>query len=360
MPQTLSLPIKVFDFFSGCGGTCVGFEKSGLDIVYALDSDEDARASFLRYPKFNGVTVEARLIEEVEPKEISPLVRKCSGHPLLFSGCAPCQPFTRQNTRHRANDKRVPLLIEFLRFIEEFVPEFVFVENVPGIQNVKEDEGPLSEFISTLRHLEYSVEPRVVASQDYGVPQHRRRFVLVASQLGDIDLPVPTHGPQSRRKRRYRDVRDAIDSLPPINAGEQHRDDPIHRAAALHERNLERIRCCHEGQGREKWPARLRLRCHDNYHGHSDVYGRMSWDKPATGLTTRCISLSNGRFGHPKQDRAISIREAALLQTFPRRYEFCGSMQSMARQIGNAVPPRLAYVFGRHFVRHFKEQCGNG
>lgn len=360
MSQTLSLPIKVFDFFSGCGGTCVGFEKAGLDIVYALDSDEDARASFLRYPKFNGVTVEARLIEEVAPKEISPLVQKCSGHPLLFSGCAPCQPFTRQNTQHRADDDRVPLLMEFLKFVKEFVPEFVFVENVPGIQSLNQNEGPLSAFVSSLESMKYSLKSGVVVSQDYGVPQHRRRFVLVASRLGGIDLPAPTHGPRSRRRCRYRYVRDTIESLPPIAAGEQHSSDPFHWAAALRDINLKRIRCCREGEGREKWPAHLRLRCHDGYSGHTDVYGRMSWDKPATGLTTRCISLSNGRFGHPEQARAISIREAALLQTFPRWYEFFGSMQSMARQIGNAVPPRLAEVFGRHFIRHFKEHYSDG
>lgn len=354
------LPIKVFDFFSGCGGTSVGFRRSGLDIVYALDSDDDARASFSHYPKFNSVTIEGRPIEQVRSSEISSLIEESFAHPILFSGCAPCQPFTRQNTRHRANDGRVPLLMEFLRFIAEYAPEYVFVENVPGIQNLRRDEGPLSEFISLLRQNRYSVASGVLASQDYGVPQKRRRFVLIASRIGEIELPDPTHGPRSRTKRSYQVVRNWIEQLPSIEAGEQDDVDPFHRAAGLREVNLERIRHCTEGKGREMWPARLRLRCHDNYQGHSDVYGRMKWDRPASGLTTRCISLSNGRFGHPEQDRAISIREAALLQTFPRRFEFAGSMVSMARQIGNAVPPRLAEVFGRHFVKHFREQQANG
>ena len=354
------LPIKVFDFFSGCGGTSVGFRRSGLDIVNALDSDDDARASFRHYRKFGDVTLEDRPIEQVDASEINALVEKCADYPLLFSGCAPCQPFTKQNTKHRENDERVPLLMEFLRFIAEYTPEYVFVENVPGIQNLRKDEGPLSEFISSLQQKEYSVASGVLASRDYGVPQKRRRFVLIASRIGAIELPAPTHGPRSKAKRPYQVVRKWIERLPSIEAGGQDEEDPFHRAAVLREVNLERIRHCSEGEGREMWPERLRLRCHDNYKGHSDVYGRMSWDKPASGLTTRCISLSNGRFGHPEQDRAISIREAALLQTFPRRFQFTGSMVSMARQIGNAVPPRLAEVFGRHFVKHFKEHSDNG
>jgi len=355
-----SLPIKVFDFFSGCGGTSIGFAKAGLEIVYALDNDEDARASFQSYSKFKDAQFENRAIEEVKPRELAPLVRQCSGYPLLFSGCAPCQPFSRQNHNRGEKDNRSPLLLEFLRFVRKFRPEYVFVENVPGIQRLNEDEGPLSEFISTLTELHYDHKAGMIASQDYGVPQLRRRFVLVASKLGGIELPAPTHGPRSKTRRRYRHVRDTIEALPPIGAGERHAADPFHRAAALNAKNLERIRCCKEGEGREKWPSDFRLRCHDGYSGHSDVYGRMSWDRPATGLTTRCISLSNGRFGHPEQDRAISLREAALLQTFPRRYEFHGSMASMARQIGNAVPPRLAEVFGHHFEKHFKEHCANG
>jgi DNA (cytosine-5)-methyltransferase 1 len=209
--------------------------------------------------------------------------------------------------------------------------------------------------VETLDRLGYYFVSGVVAAQDYGVPQQRRRFVLVASQFGGMTLPAPTHGPKGTEQRRYRSVADAIRHLPAIAAGEQHVDDRFHWAANLSSTNLERIRCLKEGDGREKWPKHLWLKCHsDGYKGHTDVYGRIRWDAPASGLTTRCTSLSNGRFGHPEQDRAISIREAALLQTFPPDFVFHGSMRSMARQIGNAVPPRLAEVFGRYFVEHFK------
>ena len=357
---TTQLPIKVFDFFSGCGGTCVGFRRAGLDVVFALDIDADARASFGAYPGFKSLVPESSPIQDLDPQTLAPLVSEQRNHPLLFSACAPCQPFTKQHTLRRVNDERVTLLLQFLRFVEAFTPEFVFAENVPGIQKVNANEGPLGAFMVSLERLGYYRTCGVVASQDYGVPQQRRRFVLLASRIGHIDLPTPTHGPRSPRRTPYRTVRDTIADLPAIHAGEQHPADPMHRAANLSPLNLRRIRALSEGAARTDWPEGLWLNCHRNgYGGHTDVYGRMRWDMPASGLTTKCISLSNGRFGHPEQDRAISIREAALLQTFPPTFQFSGSLQSRARQVGNAVPPRLAELVGRHFARHFKEHsCG--
>ena len=359
MSKKKSLPIKVFDFFSGSGGSCIGFHRAGLEVIYALDNNKDARSTFTSYPPFRNVITEPDPIEEVKPVRIRHLIKQFAGYPVLFSGCAPCQPFSKQNRYNRVDDKRRPLLLQFLKFIIEYLPDYVFVENVAGIQSVDNGQGPLGKFVSALEG-QYSLDAGLVLSQDYGVPQKRRRYVLIASRLGKIKLPAPTHGPRSTSRRRYRFVRDAISDLPTLSAGEQNLKDPMHWAANLSVINLERIRCCQEGEGREKWPPRLRLACHANHKGHSDVYGRLTWESPASALTTRCISLSNGRFGHPEQDRAISIREAALLQTFPRWYIFHGSKASIARQIGNAVPPRLAEVFGRHFVRHYKENCSNG
>lgn len=251
-------------------------------------------------------------------------------------------------------------MLQFLKFVRAHAPEYVFVENVAGIQGLDSRTGLLGEFTRELRRNGYEWDDGQILSQNYGVPQRRCRYVLIASRFGKIEIPATTHGPKSANRRRYRTVEDVIRGLPVLAAGGEDVADPMHRAAKLEPINLERIRCCQEGEGREKWPSHLRLPCHDGHRGHSDVYGRMSWKSPASALTTRCNSLSNGRFGHPEQDRAISVREAALLQTFPRRYMFCGSMTSMARQIGNAVPPRLAEVFGRHFVKHFEEHCGNG
>ena len=152
-------------------------------------------------------------------------------------------------------------------------------------------------------------------------------------------------------------MRDWIGDLPKIAAGDTHPTIPDHRAAGLSALNLKRIRATPEGGGNRDWSDELRLKCHEDATGYSDVYGRMSWDRPASGLTTRCISYSNGRFGHPEQDRAISVREAACLQTFPMDFQFAGSLSSMARQIGNAVPVRLAEAVGRHVAKHLARQA---
>lgn len=361
------LPIKVFDFFSGCGGASRGFQNAGMEIVFALDNDPDAASTFkANFPRTHVLEEFAgqadahktyfilRDIEDMPTTSLQPLVDVCKGHPLLFAACAPCQPFTKQNTRRRPNDRRKDLLAEFVRFVECFKPELIFMENVPGLQKLRDKKGPFGEFLVVLKNLGYEYRFEVTAAQYYGVPQQRRRLVLIASLLGPIQFPAKTHGPGTPHPE-YEKVRDWIGDLPPIEAGEMHPVVPNHRAARLSALNQERIRATPEGGDRRDWPEHLQLQCHlKGYKGHTDVYGRMRWNQPATGLTTRCISLSNGRFGHPEQDRAISVREAASLQTFPRYFVFHGSLSSMARQIGNAVPVLLAECFGRNFDDHVK------
>lgn len=350
-----NLRVKVFDFFSGCGGASRGFQEAGMDVVFALDQDKDAKRTFKQ--NFPSATFEAEDIRKVKEDFVLDLVDRERPHPILFCGCAPCQPFTKQNTsRPQPNeDDRVPLLLEFLRFVKRCEPDIVFVENVPGIQNVPSDSEPLSGFLGGLKNAGY-FEPdyKSVPLKTYGVPQGRRRFLLLASRHGELHLPPETHGP-GKANPEFSTVRDWIGDLPEIAAGETHPKVPDHRAAGLSTLNLERIRETPEGGGNVNWPENLRLPCHQATKGYTDVYGRMSWDQPASGLTTRCISYSNGRFGHPKQDRAISVREAACLQTFPMDFRFSGNLNSKARQIGNAVPVRLATVVGRHVARHLAE-----
>lgn len=354
-------PIRVYDFFSGCGGTSVGFGQAGIRHALAIDSCPDATETF--QTNFHGVPVINKPIETVDAECIQSYYGK-GPEVRLFCGCAPCQPFTKQKTntkKERSTDERRGLLTYFSAIVHACLPELVFIENVPGMQKVTlEDGGPFSAFIDQLRQDSYSLAFGVIAAQDYGVAQVRRRLVLVASSLGEITLPEPTHGPQ--RAKAYVTVRDAIGDLPPVEQGTEHADKrkyPNHRAAGLSALNLERIRQT-GAKGRRSWPDGILPNCYakeengERYDGHSDCYTRLAWNEPAPGLTTRCISYSNGRFGHPEQDRAITIREAARLQGFPNRFVFTGSLSSMARQIGNAVPVPVARAFGRHFVKHVK------
>lgn len=344
----MSVDIALADFFSGCGGTTRGFADAGISPMLAVDWDRDAVATFRM--NFPATPVIERDIREVPVADVGELLRPASESVMLFAGCAPCQPFAGHRQQPPGQDSRSFLLIEFLRFVTALNPELIFVENVPGMQRVSATEGPFADFVQELgrtHHVKYGT----VSSADYGVPQTRRRLVLVASRLGPIDLPDPTHGPAAGCP--HSTVREWIGSLPPIAAGQWESDVSSHRSMTLSKLNLERIRATPEGGDRRDWPERLWPDCHrDGFKGHTDVYGRLSWDKPAPALTTRCISYSNGRFGHPIQDRALSAREAARLQTFPTSFEFAGSLTSQARQIGNAVPVVLAQHFGRHLVEH--------
>jgi len=349
------MSIGVFDFFSGCGGTSKGFQSAGLKPVFALDFDDDAADTFRN--NFPDTIFSASDITKFNPGEIDELV---GSHDVkLFCGCAPCQPFTMQNTKkpEKKTDTRRSLLSHFGTLIERYLPDYIFVENVPGIQRVC-GNSTLTRFKKRLEALGYFPTVGIIESQKYGVPQRRRRLVLLASRHGVIDLPEETHDPDAGAP--FSTVREWIAHLPPIKAGETHPDVLNHRAANLSELNLQRIKATPPEGSRADWPVDLRLDCHTKtgYTGHTDVYGRMKWDGPATGLTTRCISLSNGRYGHPEQHRAISVREAAALQTFPDDFQFFGSLNSQARQIGNAVPVTLAQVFGAHILAHARRHAG--
>lgn len=347
------MSLSVFDFFSGCGGTSKGFQNAGLNPVFALDHDSDAATTFIK--NFPTVFFSNSDITKFDENLLNQIFKEKRKDATLFCGCAPCQPFTRQNTKKPATetDIRRALLSKFGEIIEKFLPDYVFVENVPGMQSIT-GHAILISFRDRLKDLGYKTAIDVVESQKYGVPQRRRRLVFLASKKADIDFPAPTHGPGTGIP--FETVRNRIGHLPPIEAGEMHKDVLNHRSAKLSFLNQQRIRATPPGGSRADWPKELRLACHTKtgYTGHTDVYGRMKWDEPATGLTTRCVSLSNGRFGHPEQHRAISVREAAALQTFPDDFVFHGSLNSQARQIGNAVPVLLAEAFGRHILEHMK------
>ena len=351
------MPINVFDFFSGCGGTSKGFELAGMKIVWAIDNDPYASRSFRK--NFPITHFEESDISRIPLESLADFVEECGTEPLLFSGCAPCQPYSKQNKQDNPHDLRRGLLDQFSRFVELYTPHYVFVENVPGLQRVPPNEAsPFGNFLSMLKRNEYLYQYKVIDAQVYGVPQRRHRLVLIASRIGNIEFPTRTHG-RGTENPDYSTVREWIENYPPLNAGEAHPEIPNHQAARITERNLERLRHTPSGGDRRSWPEELRLRCHNNHNGHTDVYGRLDWDKPASCLTTKCTSISNGRFGHPEQDRAISAREAASLQTFPDSFVFEGGVSLISQQIGNAVPVLLAQRFGEHFVQHYGRYVSN-
>jgi DNA (cytosine-5)-methyltransferase 1 len=333
------------DFFCGVGGTTKGFQNAGVKVVKGIDNDPTCQETYEKNcapSKFIHGD-----IHNIKPADLMLDFRKSFGDQLIFIACAPCQPFSKSYNKEPQKDNRTNLILRFSEFVEEILPDVIFMENVPGL--VKADSGRiLKEFLNLLEsdELGYHIEWEIIDAKDYGVPQTRKRFVMIASRLGKISFPVQTHG---KNLLPFVTVRDTISKYPLIFAGESHKTIPNHSARNLSFLNLERIRCTpKDGGSRKDWQQNLWLDCHRKGNsGHSDVYGRMSWDKPAPTLTCRCNSISNGRFGHPAQNRAISLREAAALQTFSESFIFHGETTDIARHIGNAVPPLIAEIFGK-------------
>jgi DNA (cytosine-5)-methyltransferase 1 len=319
-----------------------------MTILGGLDLDTEAAATYrLNFPQAAFIE---RDIRKVDPLEISDAMRRMPGSRLLISACAPCQPYTNFHRKSSRRAEQRTLLLRLLPFIDHLRPEFVLVENVPGLHKVR-GASTFNRFVASLQRRGFYVAWLIVDCRDYGVPQRRRRLVLLASQLGEVEMPAPTHGSGSGLLP-HSTVRDWIAHFPVIADGETHDEVPNHQAAKLTDLNLRRMRATPIGGGRSDWPEALRLECHREHRGHSDVYGRLSWDAPAPVLTTKCTSISNGRYGHPDQDRPISVREAAALQTFPDDFRFVGRIKSATRQVGNAVPVRLAQAVGAALINH--------
>ncbi len=357
------MSIKVFDFFSGCGGTSAGLRQARyldkkFEVVLGLDNNADAAETFQK--NFRRAKFKVGDIRAIKCEDIQEVIDECREHPLLFTGCAPCQPFsTKNSSRGNREDTRSNLLQEFGRFIEYFKPDYILVENVPGIQEIRPGTpGPLNEFLELLHCNGYKYQVDVLKSQDYGVPQRRARLIVLATRHGNIRLPKPTHGPG---RKPYVTAWEVIKDLPKVAAGEKHPSVANHQTQSLTPLNLKRIKATPSGGDRRDWPDDLWLDCHKGrnnegkFDGHMDVYGRIRKDQPMGALTTRFISISNGRFGHPEQDRALTVREAAYLQTFPKDFEFCGPLGSTAVQVGNAVPVLLAQRLGEVILRHATE-----
>lgn len=338
--------IACIDLFCGAGGLTNGLISSGIPVVAGFDIDETCRHPF---ESNNGAEFFNVDVSKVQPKQIRSLFGDAEIR--ILAGGAPCQPFSTYSQRYDViGSEKWGLLYQFARLVRCTLPEIVAMENVPSVQK----HAVFADFAQTLRGLGYKVEQTVVDCTKYGLPQTRRRMILLASRIDAIGIISPTHAKPVTVQR-------AIGRLPPIGHGETHPRDPLHAASELSDLNYKRIRASVPGGTWRDWPKSLVAECHrrDTGKTYPGVYGRMSWDEPSPTLTTQFFGFGNGRFGHPEQDRAISLREGAILQGFPRDYEFTPKgapirFKALGRMIGNAVPVVLGEVVGKSISDHLR------
>lgn len=342
----------VIDLFCGIGGLTHGFVKEQFSVIAGYDVDSSCKYAF-EANNTNSKFI-CKGIEYVTAEEIF------EHYPLnstkILVGCAPCQPFSSYTNNQPENKKNWGLLSEFLRLIQQVKPHIVSMENVVRLKSFK-NGMVLNHFVETLEAEGYTVSVHEVYCPDYGIPQNRTRLVLLASQFGLVDLITPTHSPQE-----YATVKNIIGKLPPLEAGGIDPDDNLHCSSTLSPLNKRRIQSSVPGGTWRDWPEELIADCHKKDTGKSypSVYGRMEWNKPSPTITTQCYGFGNGRFGHPEQNRALSLREAALLQTFPKNYEFIPpdskvNLKIVGRHIGNAVPVQLGQIIARSIRRHLEK-----
>lgn len=337
--KTASSTIHAIDLFCGIGGLTHGLRLAGLTVKAGIDIDPTCRHAF--ESNNEGAEFVCKDVRDIKFADLEPYYATAEVTALV--GCAPCQPFSAYNRRRGQSDSDCSLVNEFARLIREGKPDLVSMENVPGLAT----HSAFDDFLETLILLGYDIAPtRIVSCEQYGVPQRRRRLVLLASRRGPISLPHSHPSPPT--------VGDFIRDLPALRDGVAYVGDPVHATMPLSPTNRQRIAQSKPGGSWADWDDHLVNDCHRKAH-YPAPYGRMRWDALAPTITTQFCYYSTGRFGHPEQDRAISIREGAMLQTFPRDYVLVDkrdplTMRELARQIGNAVPVNVARAIGAAFV----------
>jgi DNA (cytosine-5)-methyltransferase 1 len=370
--------IKAIDLFSGCGGVSCGLVQSGFNVKGAVEIDKDAIKIYNGYKPLSKVKVINNDICNVSGKDILKHSRIKENEIYLLAGCPPCQNFSLQNRLNieKTDEEKKKLLFEFLRIIKELYPPFILMENVPGIKT-SSDGAILNEFLEKLKNElsdkiseQYFVVEKILNAANYGVPQTRRRFVLQAVRKDiyvklqnnniNFNLPEPTHSKNGiNGMTRWVTVGETILDLPEIQQGQTYEgeiDIKNHKCAGLSDENISRMQSIRiHGGSRTGLPDDMVLECHKNYEGHKDVYGIMDANKPAPTITGGCLCYSKGRFGHPTQDRAISIREAARFQTFPDEFVFGDNLSKSGLQIGNAVPVKLVKASGDTLIKIMKQ-----
>lgn len=339
-------PFKIVgvDLFCGIGGLTHGLVRGGIKVAAGIDIDSSCKYPF---EANNAAVFLERDVDKLPPEEISQFYEGADF--TLLAGCAPCQPFSTysRSGRNREYESQWPLVSAFGRIVKTIVPDLVTMENVPQLI----DHPVFNQLLQDLSG--YAIHWSIVECASLGIPQTRKRLVLLASRLGSDALAL------TKESFPTTTVRQTICSLPRLQAGECDPNDSLHMASSLSKLNMLRIKASSPGGTWRDWPEEIRATCHKKLSGstYPSVYGRMEWDRPAPTITTQCFGYGNGRFGHPEQDRAISLREAAMLQTFPATYKFAPSrtvikFNKIGRLIGNAVPVRLGEVIAQSLVAH--------
>ena len=339
----------VVDLFCGVGALSHGFLLEGFRIACGYDIDEVCRFPFEENNEAPFVRCDVAKIDRAE------LALEFSlQQPRILIGCAPCQPFSRYSQAHENPKWR--LLRDFARLAVDLEPDIVTMENVPQLLRFKGGQV-FDDFVAKLQEGGYQVRWTVASCPDFGVPQDRSRLVLIGSKHGEPNLPDCTH-----TLEEHLTVWKTIGQMPPLTAGQTDTSDRLHSASGLSELNRKRVRASRPGGTWRDWPQELVSDCHrkETGRGYTSVYGRMRWDEPSPTITTQFFGFGNGRFGHPEQDRALSLREGAMLQTFPRNYAFVRPGEplhftTIGRMIGNAVPVRLARAIARAIRTHLRE-----
>lgn len=347
--------LKAVDFFCSGGGMSYGMQKAGIQVIAGIDFDEDCKTTY--EANIEGAEFIHADVFDLKEKELEKkLSLKKNDDELILIGCSPCQFWSIINTNKTKSAKSKNLLIEFSRFVKYFRPGYVVVENVPGVLRRKEESG-LEEFIDWLKNNGYeNPHFKVHNVNDYGVPQNRKRFTLIATRISkDEIIPLELEG----KKLWVEDVLGEKNGFPKIKAGHKDSTDFLHTVPNISDINKKRLKKVKKDGGDRRGFANnpeLQLDCFvgkDN--SFKDTFGRLWWKRPAPTITTKFFSISNGRFVHPEEDRALSIREGATLQSFPLTYKFKGtSVANIARMIGNAVPPKYATAIGRAIINNHK------
>jgi DNA (cytosine-5)-methyltransferase 1 len=339
--------IKAIDFFCGAGGLTRGLLDAGIKVLAGIDIDDRLRDTYEKNnqpSKFKGFDI-ADLSIDLLRQDLAITETDI----VLYAACTPCQPFSALN-RQRDKDKKRELLITFAEVVKQSPPDFILIENVPGLKNAYGREI-YDQFLNIIDSVGFSVENQYSSfldANDFGVAQTRKRFIFLASRHGPVCEPAAAlYKPK---------VRDAIKRFPAIQNGGQSTRISNHIARRLTDKHLKIIKAIPKDGGNRSdvLDQDILLECHRNKpKTYKDVFGRMAWDKPAPTMTARCTEVANGRFAHPSQDRGISLREAAALQSFRDDYIFYGSNFHVAGQIGNAVPPVFSQKLGEAIVRTY-------